>query len=276
MAGPCWKTPLQLIRSVLAPAEVQLDLFQRLKPQAPSATVPGGGKWVASETIVVGSTSIEVHFIRHPRARVFRLTLCRDGSGRVTLPRYGFMPGARNFLLQHVQWLAERAHIQRANSAPTDPSKGAVQIRFRGQFETVSAPEDGKSVQIGPELLPLPRLRDERDLQARAQAALQRLAQRELPARVQHLSATHGIAVSAISVRAQRTRWGSCSPRGEISLNWRLVQVPEWVRDYVILHELAHRRHLNHSTRFWEEVKRLCPDYEAAENWLRETGRHVL
>jgi hypothetical protein len=121
---------------------VQLDLFQRLKPQAPSATVPGGGKWVASETIVVGGTSIEVHFIRHPRARVFRLTLCRDGSGRVTLPRYGFMPGARNFLLQHVQWLAERAHIQRANSAPTDPSKGAVQIRFRGQFETVSAPED--------------------------------------------------------------------------------------------------------------------------------------
>jgi predicted metal-dependent hydrolase len=52
--------------------------------------------------------------------------------------------------------------------------------------------------------------------------------------------------------------------------------VPEWVRDYVILHELAHRRHLNHSTRFWEEVKRLCPDYEAAETWLRETGRHVL
>jgi enoyl-CoA hydratase len=98
----------------------------------------------------------------------------------------------------------------------------------------------------------------------------------ELPARVQHLSATHGIAVSAISVRAQRTRWGSCSPRGEISLNWRLVQVPEWVRDYVILHELAHRRHLNHSARFWQEVERLCPDYEAAEAWLRETGRHVL
>ena len=97
MAGPCWKTPLRLIRSVLAPAEVQLDLFQRMKPQAPSATVPGGGKWVATETIVVGNSSIEVHFIRHPRARVFRLTLCRDGSGRVTLPRFGSMPGARNF-----------------------------------------------------------------------------------------------------------------------------------------------------------------------------------
>jgi predicted metal-dependent hydrolase len=139
----------------------------------------------------------------------------------------------------------------------------------------VAVSEDGKSLQIGPLSLPMPRLRD-RDLQAKAQAALQRLAQRELPERVQHLSATQGIAVSAISVRAQRTRWGSCSPRGEISLNWRLVQVPEWVRDYVILHELAHRRHLNHSARFWQEVERLCPDYEAAETWLRETGRHVL
>ena len=54
------------------------------------------------------------------------------------------------------------------------------------------------------------------------------------------------------------------------------MQVPEWVRDYVILHELAHRRHLNHSARFWQQVEQLCPDYEAAETWLRETGRHVL
>jgi len=275
MAGPCWKTPLQLIRSVLAPAEVQLDLFQRLRSRPAATPVPGGGKWVASETVVVGDTSVEVHFIRHPRARVFRLTLCRDGSGRVTLPRYGSMPGARNFLLQHVQWLAERARIQRANTGPTDPSKGAVQIRFRGEFEADSASDDGKALRIGGQSLPMPRLRD-RDLLAKAQAALMRLAQRELPERVRELCATHGIAVSAISVRAQRTRWGSCSPRGEISLNWRLVQVPEWIRDYVILHELAHRRHLNHSARFWQEVERLCPGYEAAEAWLRETGRHVL
>lgn len=275
MAGPCWKTPLQLIRSVLAPAEVQLDLFQRLKPRSPADTVPGGGKWVASETVVVGDTSVEVHFIRHPRARVFRLTLCRDGSGRVTLPRFGSMPGARNFLLQHVHWLAERAVFQRARSGPTDPSKGPVQIRFRGEFEGVSASEDGKSLRIGDHSLPMPRIA-EGDLLARAQAALQRLARRELPERVRTLSGAHGVAVGSVSVRAQRTRWGSCSPRGEISLNWRLVQVPEPVRDYVILHELAHRRHLNHSPRFWQEVERMCPDYEAAEAWLRETGRHVL
>jgi predicted metal-dependent hydrolase len=77
-------------------------------------------------------------------------------------------------------------------------------------------------------------------------------------------------------VRNQRTRWGSCSPRGVVSLNWRLVQVPEAVRDYVILHELAHRRHMNHSERFWDEVRRLCPDFEVSERWLRENSRFVL
>jgi predicted metal-dependent hydrolase len=230
---------------------------------------------VASETVVVGDTSIEVQFVRHPRARVYRLTLCRDGSGRVTLPRYGSMTGARNFLLQHVQWLAERAVAQRTGRGPTDPSKGPVQVRFRGEFEGVSASEDGKALRIANHTLPMPRTAGT-DLLARAEAALLRLARRELPTRVRELSQTHGIPVGTVSVRAQRTRWGSCSPGGGISLNWRLVQVPDWVRDYVILHELAHRRHLNHSPRFWKEVGRMCPGYEAAEAWLRESGRHVL
>jgi predicted metal-dependent hydrolase len=88
--------------------------------------------------------------------------------------------------------------------------------------------------------------------------------------------ARHGIGVTRVAVRNQRTRWGSCSPRGVVSLNWRLVQVPEAVRDYVILHELAHRRHMNHSERFWDEVRRLCPDFEVSERWLRENSRIVL
>lgn len=77
------------------------------------------------------------------------------------------------------------------------------------------------------------------------------------------LAALHGIGVARVSVRNQRSRWGSCSRRGTISLNWRLIQTPEEVRDYIILHELPHRRHMNHSLRFWQEVERLCPGYFA-------------
>ena len=81
-----------------------------------------------------------------------------------------------------------------------------------------------------------------------------------------------GIAVSRVSVRNQQSRWGSCSRRGTISLNWRLVQVPRFVREYVLVHELMHRRELNHSARFWRHVAAVCPRYVEARRWLRRDG----
>jgi predicted metal-dependent hydrolase len=95
------------------------------------------------------------------------------------------------------------------------------------------------------------------------------LSARELTARTCELANQHHIAIRRVSVRNQRSRWGSCSRRGTISLNWRLVQAPVFVRDYIILHELAHVKELNHSPRFWREVERLCPDFAEAERWLR-------
>jgi len=84
------------------------------------------------------------------------------------------------------------------------------------------------------------------------------------------LAALHGVNVSLVTVRNQKSRWGSCSRRGTISLNWRLIQTPKFVRDYIILHELAHRRQMNHSGKFWQEVERLCPDYLQAKRWLKQ------
>ena len=76
--------------------------------------------------------------------------------------------------------------------------------------------------------------------------------------------------MNRVTVRNQRTRWGSCSRRGTISLNWRLIQAPGFVRDYIILHELAHTLEMNHSDRFWRQVETLCPDYRNAERWLKQ------
>jgi len=73
-------------------------------------------------------------------------------------------------------------------------------------------------------------------------------------------------------VRNQRTRWGSCTTTGVISLNWRLVQAPETVRDYVIYHELMHLREMNHSDRFWRRVEEVYPDWRDAERWLKGNG----
>ncbi len=68
----------------------------------------------------------------------------------------------------------------------------------------------------------------------------------------------------------QKSRWGSCSSRGTISINWRLIGAPLYVIDYILIHELAHLQHMNHSERFWTLVRRYCPDYETSEKWLKE------
>ena len=77
------------------------------------------------------------------------------------------------------------------------------------------------------------------------------------------------LTVTRVSVRNQRARWGSCATGGRISLNWRLVQTPDDVRDYVLIHELMHLRQPNHSARFWALVAKACPGHEASRRWLR-------
>ena len=98
-------------------------------------------------------------------------------------------------------------------------------------------------------------------------------ARAELPARVFELAAPLNLPVRKVSVRNQRHRWGSCSTSGLISLNWRLVTMPAWVRDYVIYHELMHLKRMDHSPAFWALVAGVCPHYKEARAWLR---RHAL
>lgn len=102
-----------------------------------------------------------------------------------------------------------------------------------------------------------------------------RRAERDLPARLLALAQTHDIAVARVSVRDQRSRWGACSSRGTITLNWRLILVPDFVCEYVLLHELMHRRELNHSRRFWRLVAACCPRHLEARRWLKTEGKRL-
>jgi predicted metal-dependent hydrolase len=102
---------------------------------------------------------------------------------------------------------------------------------------------------------------------------LREKARHELPSRLRELAAEFGLVISRVTIRDQRWRWGSCSPTGHISLNWRLVSMPDWVRDYVLIHELMHLKRLDHSPQFWKLVAAACPEYHAARKWLRTDAR---
>jgi predicted metal-dependent hydrolase len=108
------------------------------------------------------------------------------------------------------------------------------------------------------------------------QSALRARAVAELPRELLALAAHHDIAVSRVSIRNQRSRWGACSARGSITLNWRLLLVPDFVREYVMLHELMHRRELNHSRRFWRLVAAVCPRHQEARRWLLTDGQRLF
>ena len=113
------------------------------------------------------------------------------------------------------------------------------------------------------------------DLKEAVTRHLRRVAETEIPARARELAAAQGLAPARVTVRAQRTLWGSCSGGGTLSFNWRLILAPPWVRDYVILHELAHLREMSHSRRFWSLVRDVCPRYRRAEHWLRTEGERL-
>jgi predicted metal-dependent hydrolase len=121
------------------------------------------------------------------------------------------------------------------------------------------------------------RVREQRaNVPPEREAELRALAAATLIPRLHELAAQHGLTVSRVSIRNQRSRWGSCSRKGAISLNFRLVQMPAWVADYVLIHELMHLQQQNHGRRFWRLVERACPEFREAERWLRRHGRALF
>jgi predicted metal-dependent hydrolase len=174
-------------------------------------------------------------FVRHRRARRFVMRVLDDGTVRVTLPRWAAKRDAQAFVEANHAWIADQRARWQLRRERPRPSS----------------------------LRPL------------VHAWYRRKAERELPARLKTLAAHHGIAVARVSVRDQRSRWGACSARGNITLNWRLILVPAFVRDYVLIHELMHRRELNHSHRFWRLVAAGCPRHAEARQWLRREGKRL-
>lgn len=118
------------------------------------------------------------------------------------------------------------------------------------------------------------------DLTDTQRAALTRryidAAKEYFPKRVAYFHQFTGGTYSRITIRDQKTRWGSCSSKGTLSFNWRLMLAPPAILDYVVVHELCHLRHMDHSPAFWQAVGEVFPDYASARKWLRKHGQELV
>jgi len=228
-----------------------------------------------SGVVEIQARLVPVLFRRHPRARRYLLRLRADRTVMVTLPRRGSLEFARQFVASRRGWLEKQWRNLEARRTPPPVLRPGMEALLRGRRVALEAREqDGRlEIWLDNERVPAAALGE--NLRPAVEEHLRALARRELAVRAEELARQHSAPMRRVIVRNQKTRWGSCSVRGTISLNWRLIQVPEAVRDYIILHELTHLRHLNHSPRFWAEVETVCPDYRAAEDWLKRNSAEV-
>ena len=258
---------------------IQTELFDFLAPPVePVEPCPMENQAVAtdeSSPFLVSEpdwTPPAIVFERSARAKHYRLTLRRDGVAVATIPARGSEKAARAFVASNEEWLERAREKQRQQPRLAERWQVGMPLLWRGEMCEIrrAGSEARPAVALAADVFRVARF--DGNLRPTLESAFLRRAKIELTARTWELAARTRMAVTRVQVRNQRTRWGSCTEAGVISLNWRLVQCPEFVSDYIIYHELMHLREMNHSKRFWRAVAEVCPDWPQAETWLKEHG----
>jgi predicted metal-dependent hydrolase len=249
-----WADPGDKIR-----ASVQMDFLTGLFPP---------GKRGSRDTVLaVENRLVPLEFIRNSRARHYILRLTPEGVARITIPWGGSKTQAHAFAQTKTDWIARQLE-RTAKRRQVSEWKPGSKILYRGEWVPIAVKiEHGRQVvEYGDQSFVLER--NESHLKVAIEKRLRGQAEAEIPPLVFAAARLHEVTITQVQIRNQRSRWGSCSSRGTISLNWRLIQIPESVRDYLIIHELMHVREMNHSPRYWRHVADACPEYQKAEQWL--------
>ena len=218
------------------------------------------------------TTPLPYRVRRSDRARRVRVSVDAHSGVEVVLPRDSPQSAAAAAVVELRPWIERRLAQTRAVRAAIaarggtlpylgtnlalHPEAGRTRVHRRG--DTLLVPADAGA----------------------ARRALERwyrrAARREIAPRAEVAAAALGCSCSALTIRGQRTRWGSCSAKGALSFNWRLLLAPAAVLDYVVWHEACHLRVMDHSASFWSLVHEHCPDHEAQRSWLRRQGSTLV
>lgn len=205
------------------------------------------------------------------KRRTVALLVDEDGGIEVRAPRYATVPDVEEFVRNRERWIRKR--LAEPRPLPFLWESGA-QLSWLGQRVTLALREKDDICQLHEGRLEIG-LSGGGSPRERALDWMCRQASAFFRGRIEALSRLHGLRVSSVGLSDARTRWGSCGAGGRLLLNWRLMLFPLHIVDYVIAHELAHLRELNHSSRFWDAVGRIYPDYHSARRELSSLARSL-
>ncbi|MCA0433875.1 MAG: M48 family metallopeptidase [Proteobacteria bacterium] len=227
-------------------------------------------------TLAVDGRDVAITYKRHVSARRFTLRAARDGAGFImTMPRRARLEDAEDFARRSIGWiraaLAKQYDRQEVADGASITFRGAsYRIAATGRTRGhVSEDAEGKTLSVPGHAAHLRR---------RLTDWMKTEAAHELDMASHKYASAMGTAFRKITVRDQKSRWGSCSSDGTLSYSWRLIIAPAMVLDYVAAHEVAHLIEMNHGPRFWRLVLRHCPHTRDAQKWLKHHGNalHVL
>jgi predicted metal-dependent hydrolase len=207
-----------------------------------------------------------VSIIRRP-VKHARLRVSEDGTATLIVPADFTTAEIESVLRKKAEWIERQREFFRANTGKALRLKRGEVMLFGEIYRWVFKKDSARGVVVDRESKVIratgPAMSDRQREQW-----LRRFAGEHLRQRVRQLSDKHGFRYGRCFVRSQRTRWGNCSRKRNVSLNWRLVAGPEYVIDYVVLHELVHTLVMDHSHRFWVHLRAVCPDHAKASEWL--------
>ena len=219
-----------------------------------------------------GTQQIPLEIRRHARARRITLRLTPDGQGvRLVLPERVPLKEGLAFAERNRSWILQRLSDQPGRILFSD---GAV-IPLLGQNHTLRhAPaarrgvwREGDTIWVSGFAEHLPR---------RVTDYLKNEARREITARARAKASAQNLRIARISIRDTTSRWGSCSSSGNLNFSWRLIFAPELVLDYVVAHEVAHLREMNHGPAFWQLTRQMTENVGQAKTWLSNNGNSLL
>ena len=228
-------------------------------------------------TVVLGGSRVPYSVRRNTRAkRIWIKVEERDGLV-VVLPRWGRTGSAPEILRTHRSWVLERLEKREALLAGSLPPLASGRtVFYRGRPFPVRV-RSSACLQPTVEwhrdrlVVTVPRTGDH-GLGQVLEHSFKERASEVFVRRTQALAEAMGVRPKRVQVRDQKTRWGSCTGKGTLTFNWRLLLAPPSVLDYVVIHELCHLRHPHHGKGFWRLVAQYCPAFESHRAWLRENG----